>query len=532
MPGFLLYNAHVHTMVPGSYRPGGEQAIAWADGRVLAVGSYAAVAQYVSGYPGGVKKIDAGGRAVFPGFNDAHTHAFNYGQSLEQVDLDGVADLTELARRLLAAAGEREWVLGRGWDKATLFGGDWPPAGLLDRILPGRKVLLASKDGHSAWASRAAMTAAGVGPGTPDPAGGEIVREKTGMPTGVFKENATELVWRAVPPPGPAERQRYARLVIDDAYRRGLVGIHDNEDAVALAAFGDLAAAGELRFRVVFNPPLDTLPKWQALGVRSGFGNRFLRLGAIKAFADGALGSHTALMIEPYESQPENRGVATMSRQELEEAVETCTQAGFPVAIHAIGDQAIRNVLDAIEKVGGVHGTGYRHRIEHAQAVHPDDVPRFARLGVVASVQPIHATSDRDRAERFWGRRVSYAYGYRSLVSQGAHVCLGSDVPVEPWDPLAGLYAAVARKDVRAPGREPWHAEQALSMWDAISGYTREAAYAVGDETWRGTLSPGMAADLVVLSQDLFALEPDAIPTVQVEATVVDGEVVFSRGWL
>jgi len=518
-------------MVPGADHPGGEQAIAWADGRVLAVGPYEAVRQHAAGYPGGVQAVDAGGLAVFPGFNDCHTHAFHYGQSLERVDLDGVSDLTELTRRLLAAAGEQEWVLGRGWDKTALFGGRWPPAGLLERLLPGRKVLLMSKDGHTAWASRPSWEAAGIGPGTSDPAGGEIVRDlTTGEPTGVFKEKAADLLWRAVPEPGPAQRRRAAERAVADACSHGLVGIHNNEDAVALAAFQDLADAGELRLRVIFNPPLETLPMWEQLGVRSGFGNRFLRLGALKAFADGALGSHTALMIEPYDSQPDNRGVATMSRAELAEAVAAAARAGFPVAIHAIGDQAIRNVLDAIEAVGGSGAEGYRHRVEHAQAVHPQDVHRFARLGVVASVQPIHATSDRDRAERYWGSRVSYAYGYRALVEAGAHVCLGSDVPIEPWDPIAGLYAAVARKDVRTPERGPWHAEQALSMWDAISGYTKEAAYAVGDETWRGTLAPGMAADLVVLSRDLLAIEPEEIPQVQVEATVVDGTVVFSRG--
>lgn len=518
----LFVNGRVYTLDPGKPEV---TAIAVSGGRITAVGRN----QEILDLKGpGDEVIDLEGRAALPGFTDSHAHFLSFCERFEEVDLEGAASLEEALRRVregAAAAPAAAWITGGGWNK-NLWGG-FPTRLDLDRVVPARPVALSSKDGHALWVNSKALAAAGVTGETADPPNGAIQRGADGEPTGILFEFAQELVYRHVPPRTPEDNARLLRRGIREAHARGLVGVHCPEGAASFRAFQDLRAAGELDFRVFMMIPAEELQAAAAVGLRTGFGDEFLRVGAIKAFADGALGPQTACMIADYEGRPGYRGIPTTTPEAMRELVASATRAGLSMAVHAIGDLANRLVLDAYEAVAGEsRARGLRHRIEHAQLLHPDDLPRFAALGVIASVQPIHATSDRYIADRHWGARARLAYAFRSLLNSGARLCFGSDAPVESIDPLKGIYAAVTRKREDEPASEPWYPKERLSVEEAVRGYTDWAAYASYEERRRGTLSPGKLADLVVLSRDIFREPPEVIPETRVLMTVVGGKVV------
>ncbi len=507
-------------------------AVAMAGNRVLALGDDTTMLGLL---PPGGEAIDLRGRAVLPGFVDSHIHFVDYALRLRHIDLADVPTLDEALSRVAARAQESppgEWLLGGGWNRNLWPGGAFPHRTDLDTVAPQHPVALKSKDCHVIWLNSRALEVIGITAQTPDPPGGEIERDAAGEPTGIFKENAVKLVEEAIARPPMETLLSAVREGMAHAHRAGLVGIHDCEDEYALSAFQLLHRQKALGLRVLMHIPVKNLEAAIQLGLRSGYGDEFLRIGGVKIFADGALGSRTAAMLEPYEDEPHNRGIVVTPPAELRRLVSAAHHAGLSVAVHAIGDAANRAVLDALQAVTQqsqrAPAPALPHRIEHVQLLHPADVPRLAALGVVASMQPIHATSDMEIAEAHWGARSRWSYAWRSLLQMGTPLAFGSDCPVEPLDPLRGIYAAVTRRRPDgSPGEEGWYPEQRLTVAEAVRAYTRGAAYAAGQEDSTGSITPGKLADLVVLSRDIFACEPMDILDTEVLATVVDGRFVY-----
>ncbi|HHY31547.1 MAG TPA: amidohydrolase [Firmicutes bacterium] len=544
----LYHNATIYTMDPRRPRA---SAIGVCGGRITAVGTREEAESALSGH---YRSVDLRGLTVVPGFTDCHIHFVWYALGARRLNLDGVTSIGDIVRMVAeraAHAGPGEWILGHGWNKNIWRDAVPPTRAQLDAASPANPVALTSKDGHSTWVNSAALVAAGVNENTPDPEGGRIERDsRTGEPTGLLSENAQALVERVIPAPSLAMCEEAVAAAIPRVHELGVVGIHDCEDGLAFRTFQTMASRRALGLRVYMMIPRSNLDHAIQLGLQTGFGDANLRVGPLKVFADGALGSQTAALLEPYLTNPDNTGILTTSREELAEIISCASGAGIAVAVHAIGDRANRMVLDAFEAAtrhavaasagvasaagpaasGGIaRGGRLRHRIEHAQLIHPDDVRRLAALGIIASVQPIHATSDRYMADLHWGKRASLAYAYRSLSSAGVRLAFGSDAPVEEPNPIEGIFAAVTRKrtdEVLLPG---WHTEECLTVEEAVRGYTLGAAYASGEEAVRGSISPGKFADFVVLSQDIFAVPPDEIASTKVLATVLEGRPVFDR---
>lgn len=510
--------------------------------RIAAAGSRAEVEAALTAADGRrPRRIDLKGAALFPGLVDSHTHIGSLGLRFAQVDLEGVATLEralELVAKHAANVGPGKWVRGGGWNKNLWPGGRFPTRHDLDRIVPDRPVSLASKDGHSLWVNTEALRRAGVTRETSDPPGGAIERDAAGEPTGILKENAGDLVFRVAEQPSAADYRDCIKRAIAAAHARGVVGTCDMEGRESFKAYQSLVAAGELRFRVWLYVPEELLPGLAAIGLESGFGGDYLKIAGVKAFLDGVLGSQTADMLAPYEGT-DSRGIPTMSAEAFTGLVARAAAEGLAVAVHAIGDRANRKALDGFEaNLAASRAAGLRHRIEHAQLVHPDDLPRLARLGVVASMQPIHAPSDQDIADRHWGTRPG-AYAWRSLLDNGARLVFGSDAPVETIDPLQGVFAAVTRRHPQEPERPPWRSEEAVTPLEAVKAYCTGAAWAVAAENERGTIEPGKLADFTILSDDLLSGDvlagadgprgPERLLRARAVATVVGGKFVFGE---
>ena len=461
------------------------------------------------------ERVDLGGRCVLPGFSDSHVHFPTWSMAQRQVRLEGTQSLDEALARVAAAARSVEpgrWLRGTGWRS-----GDWhpptePTKEALDRVTGATPAALMARDYHSLWLNSAALATAN---GDLEVAGGVVERDGRGEPTGVLRE---ECAWHF--------RDRHVRPTEDEmveasragmklANARGVTAVHDKDGWLgALGVFQRLANEGNLSLRVWESHPKDELDALLALPLHGAFGNDLLRLGYVKAFMDGTLGSQTARMLD-------GSGVEITSREQLEEIVRAGAAAGLPVAVHAIGDRANREALDAFEATQDAwRPLGLRQRIEHGQLLAPEDVPRFGRLGVAASVQFSHAPSDRELAERFWGEKTSGAYAYRSLLDAGAVVANGSDAPIEELDPLAGIRAGVLRT---LDDRPAWHPEQAVTIEEALHATIVAPAWLAGDERRRGRLVPGYLADLVVLDRDPLAIPADELPEVRVVATMLGG---------
>ena len=523
-----LYNAKITTL---DARQPAAGALLIRDGRVTRLDAEAQP-------PAGEKAIDLGGQTVLPGLTDAHIHLEHYALGLQKVDCE-TATRGECLRRVAERAAVTrpgEWILGHGWNQ-----NNWPDgfgsATDLDSIAPRNPVYLTAKSLHAGWANSAALRLAGIGPGTPDPAGGRLGRDASGAPDGILFESAMELVSRAVPEPGVEDVAQALRAAQHELWRMGLTGAHDFDRRRCFAALQRLHASGELRLRVLKSLPLEDLPHAAALGLRSGFGDDWLRLGGIKMFADGALGPQTAAMLQGYEGAPENRGMLLMDSEEIFEHGRLAADSGFPIAVHAIGDRANHEVLEALDQLRVYErdhlagdGARLRHRIEHVQLIHPDDAWRLAALGVTASMQPLHATSDMLMADRYWGSRSATAYALKLQQQHGANLAFGSDAPVESPNPFWGLYAAVTRRRPDgSPGPQGWYPEQRLDLATALHGYTRGAAYLAGWEDRLGRLAPGCYADLIVLKDDPFGQPPDELHRLLPAATMVGGEWVFEQ---
>jgi predicted amidohydrolase YtcJ len=524
----LLVNGKYFSPENGSPRRGG---LAVAGERIVARGPDRALAELRGP---ATQVIDLGGRLVTPGFNDAHIHFSEGGLSLLEVDCRGARSAEELAERAAARAAERgpgAWVTGRGWDHHLFPGGRLPDRRALDRACPQNPALLRRVCGHAALANAAALAAAGIGRETRDPPGGRIGRDAHGEPDGLLFETAIELVRAKQPPPGPGEREEGLRRVLARAREVGLTSIQDEKGW--LETYRALEARGELTVRAsVWNrltAPLDELRAW-----RDGFDpfSASVRPGLLKGYLDGSLGARTALFFEPYADDPTTCGMAVMDAETARSLVVAADAEGFQVGLHAIGDRAVALALDCFEAAREKNGArDARHRVEHAQNVRPADVERFARLEAVASMQPSHCAADSGfAAARLGGGRLAEAYPWRALLAAGARVAFGSDFPIESLDPRKGLYAALTRLGWEGAGEPLGGAAARLGMAEAIDLFTRGAAHAEFREEEKGTLEPGMLADLVVFGADLFAIAPREVLEAPIDLTMVGGRVVYERG--
>ncbi len=458
----------------------------------------------------GPERVDLGGRCVLPGLNDAHVHFPTWAVARSEVRLEGTRSVEEAVARVreaLGRTGESGWLRGRGWRSA-----EWPQQPTkeaLDEVARDVPVALLAHDSHSLWLNSAALARAN---GDLDVAGGVVERDEQGEPTGVLRE---ESCWRfrdRYVEIGDAEYVDAMREGLRVAAARGVTAVHDKDGWIGALRFWQ--ALDDLTLRVWQSFPADQVDRVAELGLRSGFGGALLRVGYLKAFMDGTLGSQTARLLD-------GSGVVITSREELADIVRRAASAGWPVAVHAIGDLANREALDAFEETREEWAPrGLRQRIEHAQLLAPEDVSRFAELGVAASVQFSHAPSDRDLADRLWAGKTDGAYAYRSLCDSGALVANGSDAPIEELDPLAGIVAGVLRT---LDDRPPWHPEQALTVEEAVAATCLNPPWLAYDEHERGRLVPGYLADLVVLDRDPFVVPPEELPEVGVVATMVGG---------
>jgi predicted amidohydrolase YtcJ len=506
-------------------------ALAVRDGRVVAVGGDAEIAEWTSG---STKVIDLAGRLAVPGFNDAHVHFLSGGFGLLSVDLRGARDEAEVARLLGAHARtlpRGTWILEGNWDHEAWPSKALPTRRAIDAATPEHPVFVQRLDGHMSLANSLALRLAGVTRETADPPGGTIVRDAAGEPTGVLKDNAADLVTRVIPEPSREMNLRAARAALAEAARVGVTTIQDNSSVDALPTYRELRARGELTARMHVWRYASAMPALMQAGIGSGLGDEWIRLGALKILSDGSMGSGTAAFFEPYADDPKTSGLLLHPVPELERTIAEADAAGFQLAVHAIGDRANSLVLDAFEKAARANGPrDRRFRIEHAQVVRKQDLARYKALGVIASIQPSHCIDDMRWAEKRIGRaRARDAYNFRSFTAAGIPVAFGTDWFVEPLDPRLGLYAAVTRELPAGGPPGGWFPEEKISLEEALDLYTRGSAYAEFAEAEKGTLERGRLADVVVFARDLFAVEPRAILTTPVDLTIVGGRIVFQR---
>ncbi len=529
----ILHNARIHTLSPQqpkagalAIRPTPENG-----GRVVALGDLHDLQQE---FPD-AQVEDLQGRVVLPGLTDAHVHFRQYSLSLHSVDCDTAsrAECLERVRAAAAAAEPGAWIRGHGWRQNGWLEG-FGDAAMLNLAAPSNPVYLSAASMHAAWANNAALKAASISAQTPDPPNGHIQRDAKGRATGILFEAAMQLVANAIPQSTLEEDVDAMLAAQKRLWSYGLTGLHDFDRARSFRALQTLRERGELKLRVLKNIPVESLDQAIEIGLRSGFGDDLLRLGAVKVFADGALGPRTAAMFEPYVGEPENRGMLFVDSEQLLEWGQKAALGGLGMTVHAIGDRAVHEVLNAFEQLRAFERQNglpaRRHRIEHVQVQHPDDLERLGKLGLVASMQPLHATADMLAAEKYWGTRAQYAYGWKTQLEAGAVLAFGSDAPVESPNPFLGLHAVVTRRRADgSPGPQGWMPEQRLGISEALAAFTYGPAYAAEMEQRLGRLAPGYLADLIVMEQDPFETDPHKLRHMLPVATMLGGSWVWRK---
>jgi predicted amidohydrolase YtcJ len=521
----IFVNGRFHTCDPAT---DGAQAISVDNGRIIEAGDNAEIKSLAGD---NCEIVDLKGRCVIPGLIDAHLHLLSLGQSFRRVNLDGLDSLDKIKDSLRKAASrlsKNEWLRGRGWNK-NLWGDDFPTGGILDEITDN-PVALSSKDGHLIWVNTTALKLLRIDEDTPDPAGGVIVKDTKGQPTGILKEYAADLVLEKIPKPSYKDDIASIEAAQKHLLALGITGVGDCDGETNLfSMYNDLDLKGQLQLRIFKMIPKEGLRRAIDFEFKTGSGSEHLRVGCLKLFADGALGSQTAFMFKPYCHSSDNYGVQTLSAEEIEEYVERALGAGISVAIHAIGDRANYQTLGAIGRYGQLFKSkGLRPRIEHAQLLRGSDVNLFQAYGIIASVQPIHATSDRDVADKYWGDRARYAYPFKTLLDLGTRMAFGSDAPIETASPMAGIHAAVTRQRY-GDDRPAWYPEEKITVAQALEAYALGSAYACCYDDLCGSITVGKRADMVALSDDIFAIEPGQIAKTEVLMTIVDGKIVYSQ---
>jgi predicted amidohydrolase YtcJ len=517
------------------------QAIAVLGNRILAVGSDSAIGKLEGRHS---RVVDLAGRRVMPGFNDSHVHFLDGGSSLAGVRLGDADSADELRRRIGAFAKtlpKGAWVRNGNWDHQRWTPAALPTHQLIDDVTPDNPVMVWRTDGHMVLVNALALKLAGIDRTTRDVPGGEIQRDGAGNPTGILKDAATGLVERVMPPWSARELDAAMTAAMGEAARHGVTSVQnmadsstDQDGAAKFREFQKFEHAGTLTVRLYTAFPLRDWKGLADFGVQAAFGSSRLRIGNLKSFADGSLGSATAWMDAPFADQPGNSGLAAADLVDPEQMfakINGADQAGLQISIHAIGDRAIHTVLDLFERAERQNGPADRRfRIEHVQHLRPGDAARFAPLGVIASMQPFHAIDDgRWAAGPLGPERIRTSYAWRSLLDQGAVLAFGSDWPVAPLDPLKGIYAAATRRTLDGKNPGGWVPEQRISVQEAVHAYTIGSAFAEHQEKIKGSIEPGKLADLVVLSDDILNIAPEAIDKTQVDMTIFDGSVIYQR---
>jgi predicted amidohydrolase YtcJ len=509
------------------------QAVAVLGDRIVAVGSNTEVDAWRAPH---THVIDAGGKLLLPGFNDAHVHFVSGGMQLDNIQLNDATTPEEFARRI----GERarvtakgEWIVGGNWDETKWNPPNMPTKELIDAVTPDTPVFVSRYDGHMGLANSVALRLAGITAKTPDPPGGTIVRDAQGNPTGALKDAATDYIDKVIPPLTHDQRLKIVKRALAHAASVGVTSVQhmvaSNED---IAVYSELLQRDELTTRIYVAPSITHVDDLAKLGIGHAFGGPYLRIGALKAFADGSLGSGTAYFYEPFLNQGNNRGLLSDEMQPISLMRDRYMKgdaAGLQICTHAIGDEGISTILDLYSEVIKKHGEADRRlRIEHAQHMAAKDFERFAQLHVIASVQPYHAIDDGRFAESHIGHdRASRTYAFRTFLDHGVRLAFGTDWEVAPLDPLLTVYAAVTRATLDGKNPNGWFPEQKLSVAEAIEAYTMGSAYAEFQEKEKGSITPGKLADMVLLSDDIFSIVPEKIREVRVRKTFVGGRLVF-----
>ena len=522
----ILVNGNIITLDPTQPRV---SALAISYGRVVALGTDDEI-RALANTKTVIQNLD--GKTVLPGLTDAHLHWEWQSRALKSVDVFEIPSKQIGLDRVKTRASETsagEWITGWGWAQDFWDDHAFPSKIDLDAVASNHPVALNAKSGHASWVNSEALKRAGITNSTPDPEGGQIQRDAKGEATGILLESAMNLVSKIIPSPTP---DQLADMMVDAqqlALKYGLTMIHDFDEPSCLSALQILRERGDLSIRVLKNINQKWLDSAIESGIRTNFGDDWIRVGALKLFADGALGPKTALMFEPYEGEPNNYGITVVDKEEMVEYVSRASAHGLPSTVHAIGDKAVHDVLDVFESVRneeaqrGLARSKHRHRIEHVQIIHPQDLDRLAQLDIIASMQPIHATSDMMTADRHWGDRTKYSYNPRLQIDRGARVAFGSDAPVEPFDPFLGIHAAITRQRKGLPAGG-WHPDARLTLDETLLGFTQGPAYAANMENRLGKLAEGYLADLIVIDRDIYVIEPDEILDINVLGTMVDGE--------
>lgn len=519
------------------------EAVAVSGNKITAIGSSAEIAALIGAE---TTVVDLNGRLALPGFNDAHVHFYIGGDALTSIDLRGAnspAEFREAIRSFVLTRPVGEWILNGSWDQERWEPSHLPSSRLIDDITPHHPVWVNRSDGHMMLANSLAMRLAGLDRNTPDVPGGEIVRDEDGNPTGIFKDAAKRLIDHAIPMPSRshirnaiiAAQQHTLQYGVTSVQDMGVLGSRGAETMIeVLRVYQALANEGQLSVRISAHLPL---PEWHRLadaGIMANFGTANLQIGAVKSFSDGSLGSTTAWFFQPYTDAPETCGLPSdelLDADRMYANMKDSDDAGIQLAIHAIGDRANSTVLDMCKRLERENGKRDRRiRIEHAQHLRTEDIARFQQLSVIASVQPYHCIDDGRWAEkRIGGERARNTYAFRSLMAAGVVVAFGSDWWVAPINPLQGIYAAVTRRTLDGRYPEGWIPEEKVSVEDAVRSYTRNSAYASGEERIKGMIAPGMLADIAVLSRDIFSIDPFAIGDVHVDITIFDGKIAYQR---
>lgn len=535
----LIINAEVRTLEDGA---GGAKpfptAVAIKGNRIFRVGQTKEILPCATKE---TRVIDAGGKLLLPGFNDAHVHFLEGGFSLANVNLRSAFTVEEFVRRIgvhAASLPAGKWITGGEWDHENWPGAPLPHRKMIDAVTPNNPVLVSRTDGHMALANTVALKLAGVNRDSQDVPGGFIMRDSaTGEPTGVLKDAAMDAVWRVMPKTGPEEKRAAARLATEYAARLGVTSVQDVLAGDDVAIYRSLASQGELKTRIYAMYPI---ARWQEVpravadpGLEPNLNSSLVRTGAVKGFSDGSLGSDTAWFFEPYLNDPKNCGLPAdqmFPDGAMLQRVLASDRAGLQVALHAIGDRANHEILDLFARVAEANGPrDRRFRIEHAQHLHPADIPRFGRQQVIASVQPYHAIDDGRWCEaRLGPQRTKNTYAFRSLLNAGATLALGTDWPVAPLDPLLSVDAAVNRRTLDGKNPDGWVPEQKISVEEAVRAYTAGSAFAEFSEREKGTITAGKLADLLLLDTNIFECDPEGIQNARVVLTVCDGRVVWT----
>ncbi len=509
-------------------------AIAFDDaGRIIAVGASADVAAKAPQ----AKRIDMKGRTMLPGLIDAHGHVFGLGQQLTQLDLFNSTSLAGALKSIGEYAGANPghpWLRGRGWNQENWKLGRFPTAAELDAVVSDRPVWLERVDGHAGWANSRALALAGITKATPDPVGGKIVRDANGEATGVLVDTAQDLLTKVLPPQTEAESRTMLDRALSELARVGLTSVHDaGVDVTQDRLYRAYADAGKLTTRVYgmiggASADFDVLAK---NGPLNDYGNGMYALRAVKLYSDGALGSRGAALIKPYSDDAHSHGLLFFKSGQMDTMMTKAMRRGYQVNVHAIGDAGNKQILDIYQKeVSATKSAAQRHRIEHAQVVQPGDIPRFKSIGIIPSMQPTHATSDKNMAEtRVGPERIKGAYAWRTFLHQGSRIACGSDFPVEAPNPFFGLHAAVTRQDAQGQPVAGWYPNQAMSLKEAFRCFTLDAAYAGHREDSLGSLETGKQADFIIIDQDLFKMPTYDIHKTGVLETWVAGKQVFKK---